>query len=113
MNLKRVLTLDCEIAESLGKEDPRWENSNELTLTVWGLQDQLGAAKTLNWYSPNESLEAIVGRDDCLNFDTAQVILDSADLVITFNGERFDFPLLEGAGFNLEHARSESISIPR
>jgi hypothetical protein len=89
----RIVTLDCEIKEI----DPDWNQPETLTLSVLGI-----GGETLNWYSPDELL---LGRKDTMTKTQVQRTLDSADLVISFNGEKFDFQVLETAGFDMTHAR--------
>lgn len=46
-----------------------------------------------------------------LDFGTVQTYLNAADIVLTFNGEHFDFAVLEGAGFDMSHAREVSYDL--
>lgn len=109
--MKKILTLNCEIVEQLKPKDSRWNKPAELTISCLGLQWQEKAAKVSYCWIPGEDVLYWDGIIDELNSDEVQRILNAADLVVTFNGERFDFPLMEAAGFDMGHAKEVSYDI--
>lgn len=109
--MNKILTLDCEITECLEKDDPRWNDPSKLTVSVLGFQWQEANEKDLYYWVPDEGIHYLNVECDDILADDVQSALDDADIVITFNGEHFDFPLLEGAGFNMSHAKEVSYDI--
>lgn len=109
--MMKILTIDCEIVEQLEPKDPRWNKPAELTISCLGLSWQRKAEILPAWWVGDEDVREITRDDRYADKSEVQHYLDTADLVISFNGERFDFPLMEGAGFDVSHAREVSYDI--
>lgn len=109
--MNRILTLDCEIVEHLKPKDRCWKKPEQLTISCLGLVWQAKAEKLPCWWVGDEDAREIIRDDHYVDKSEVQHYLDTADLVVSFNGERFDFPLMKGAGFDMTHAREVSYDI--
>jgi len=107
----KILTLDCETMVGYPKGDPRWEHPERMPLAVLGMDVHFGSNHDLCWWGPNVEMLNMCADNRSANDPMMQKYLDAADLVLTFNGEHFDFAVMEGAGFDMTHARAVSFDL--
>ena len=103
----RILTLDLETTDWAERGDPRWDNPSQFGLAILGIEVNGGP----QWWGPPTDMMNMCEDLQATNFPVIQEHLDNADIVITFNGEHFNFAVLEGAGFDITHARAVSYDL--
>jgi len=109
--IERIMTLDTETQLLSNQVENGFDNIKAFGLSAMACYIVTPATYYSIAYSPVEPVNDHINKYTPTDHHEIQTELDSADLVVTFNGERFDFTILESAGFDMTNARSRSYDI--
>jgi len=109
--IKSILTIDCETR--LWNKSIDWTDEGIKALCLACVAGSSLDTKAHKTFVFSSHFDANILTENVIDFEEVQDKLDFADLVVTSNGDWFDFLVLEAAGFNCDHAREVSFDILR
>tara|TARA_Y100000310_G_scaffold293680_1_gene323449 strand:- start:714 stop:1346 length:633 start_codon:yes stop_codon:yes gene_type:complete len=110
MDKNKIAYLDCETQFLANEIEGGFSNPQGMGLTVLCIR----YAQVTHIYTPEEKAIKSIGIAPSFLLTTkeaCQTILDDAECIVSFNGIRFDYKVLEGVGFDTEDWEEKSYDI--
>lgn len=105
-----ILTLDIETEYWSDEVDGKFDNAEAFGIAVMVMRVSDGKRDDTYVYAPHVPQHTLPGGYRYIN-EGVDALIDEADVVVTFNGEAFDFRVMEGAGIDTAAATTKSFDI--